>query len=201
MPTVVIGYSDFPDTSLESGVLSAVQATIQAIAGLTPPAELQIARQADALMVSVQAVPASLVADLAHCRIISRVGTGLDTIDIPAATARGIWVTNVPDYSVDEVSTHAITLLLAQARRLPQMLASTRRGEWNAALAQQFPRLKGQTLGVLGFGRIGQATAAKGLGLGLEVIAHDPFIAPAVMAAARVRAVTAETLWRESDFI
>src|SRR5258708_13440629 len=146
MPTVVIGYSDFPDTSLESGVLSAVQATIQAIAGLTPPAELQIARQADALMVSVQAVPASLVADLAHCRIISRLGTGLDAIDIPAATARGIWVTNGPDYAVDEVSTHAITLLLAQARHLPRALESTPLGGGDARVGRPFPRLTPQLL-------------------------------------------------------
>jgi len=92
-------------------------------------------------------------------------------------------------------------LLLAQARRLPRVLASTRRGEWNGSLAQPFPRLKGQILGVLGFGRIAQAVAAKGRGLGLEVIAHDPYVEPATMIAAGVRPVTAETLWRESDFI
>jgi D-3-phosphoglycerate dehydrogenase len=138
---------------------------------------------------------------MTRCRIVSRVGTGLDAIDIPAATQLGIWVTNVPDYSVDEVSTHAITLLLAQARRLPRILEATRRGVWDSRIARPFPRLKGQTLGVLGFGRIAQAVAAKGRGLGLEVSAHDPFIAPQIMAAAGVRAVSAEVLWRESDFI
>ncbi len=201
MPTVVIAYAEPQDTSVEAEILGALQATLVHSHGLETPEQLAVAHQADALMVTIQKVPASLVADLARCRIISRVGTGLDAIDIPAATARGIWVANVPDYSVDEVSTHAITLLLAQARRLPQMLASTRRGEWNGTLAQPFPRLKGQTLGVLGFGRIAQATAAKGRGLGLEIIAHDPYVAPSVMAAAGVRAVSAEALWRESDFI
>lgn len=201
MATVVIAYGEFPDTALEAEVLSAIQATIVHARGLETPEQLEAARLADALMVTTQRVPASLVADLAHCRIISRVGTGLDAIDIAAATERGIWVTNVPDYSVDEVSTHAITLLLAQARRLPRVLESTRRGEWDARFVRPFPRLKGQTLGVLGFGRIAQATAAKGRGLGLVVIAHDPYIAPEVMAAAGVRAVDAETLWRESDFI
>ena len=201
MPTVVIAYAEPQDTPVETQILAPLQATLVHLQGLETAAQLAAAQQADALMVTIQKVPASLIATLPHCRVISRLGTGLDAIDIPAATARGIWVSYVPDYSVDEVSTHAITLLLAQARRLPRILASTRRGEWNSALAQPFPRLKGQTLGVLGFGRIGRAVAAKGLGLGLEVIAHDPYLAPEVMATAGVRAVDAATLWRESDFV
>lgn len=201
MPTVVIAYNDFPDTTVEAEVLRAVEATVVHARGLETAEHLAAARQADALMVTTHTVPAGLLAELAHCRVVSRVGTGLDAIDIPAATARGIWVTNVPDYSVDEVSTHAITLLLAQARRLARMLEATRRGEWDARLARPFPRLKGQRLGLLGFGRIAQATAPKGRGLGLEVAAHDPYVPPQVMAAAGVRAVEAATLWRDSDFI
>jgi D-3-phosphoglycerate dehydrogenase len=201
MPTVVIAYSEFPDTAVEAEVLGAVEVTVLHAGGLETPEQLLAARQADALMVTTQKVPASLVASLARCRIISRVGTGLDAIDIPAATARGIWVTNVPDYAVDEVSTHAITLLLAYARRLPRVLDSTRRGEWDARFVRPFPRLRGQTLGVLGFGRIAQATAAKARGLGLQVIAHDPFVASEAIESAGVRAVAAEALWRESDFI
>jgi D-3-phosphoglycerate dehydrogenase len=201
MPTVVIAYGEFPDTAVEAAVLSAIPAAILRAGGLETPEQLAAARQADALMVTTQRVPASLIAGLAHCRIISRLGTGLDAIDIPAATARGIWVTNVPDYAVDEVSTHAITLLLAQARRLPRVLESTRRGEWDARFVRPFPRLKGQTLGVLGFGRIARATAAKARGLGLEVIAYDPYVASETMAAEGVRAASADGLWRESDFI
>jgi len=202
MPTVVIAYAGPHDTALEAEILSALPDLVLVHShGLETPEQLAAAHPADALMVTIQKVPASLIAAMPHCRLISRVGTGLDAIDIPAATARGIWVANVPDYAVDEVSTHAIMLLLAQARRLPRVLASTRRGEWNGSLAQPFPRLKGQILGVLGFGRIAQAVAAKGRGLGLEVIAHDPYVEPAMMIAAGVRPVTAETLWRESDFI
>ncbi len=201
MPTVAIVYNEFPDTSLEAEVLKVVDATVLHTRGLDTPEQLEAARQADALMVSIHKVPATLLATLERCRIVSRVGTGLDAIDIPAATERGIWVTNVPDYSVDEVSTHAITLLLALARRLPRVLESMRRGEWDSRRARPFPRLKGQTLGLLGFGRIAQAVAGKARGLGLEVIAHDPFVPAPVMVAAGVRAVDAETLWRSSDFI
>ncbi len=201
MPTVAIIYNEFPDTSVESEVLRAIDATVIHTRVLDTPEQLAAARQADALMVSVHKVPASLIATLERCRIVSRVGTGLDAIDIPAATERGIWVTNVPDYSVDEVSTHAITLLLALARRLPRVLESMRRGEWDSRHARPFPRLKGQTLGLLGFGRIAQAVAGKARGLGLEVVAHDPFVTSQVMEAAGVRGVDAETLWRSSDFI
>jgi D-3-phosphoglycerate dehydrogenase len=201
MPTVAIVYSEFPDTSVESEVLQAIGATVLHTRGLDSPEQLEAARQADALMVSTHKVAGSLLATLERCRIVSRVGTGLDAIDIPAATERGIWVTNVPDYSVDEVSTHAVMLLLALARRLPRMLESMRRGEWDSRRARPFPRLKGQTLGLLGFGRIAQAVAGKGRGLGLEVIAHDPFVPSQVIEAAGVRAVDADSLWRSSDFI
>ncbi len=201
MPTVVIAYNEFADTALEAEILQAVEATVVHARGLETPEQLEAARQADALMVSTQRVSANLLAGMARCRIVSRVGTGLDAIDIPAATERGIWVTYVPDYAVDEVSTHAITLLLAQARRLPRILDTTRRGVWDSRIARPFPRLKGQTLGLLGFGRIAQATAVKGRGLGLEVIAHDPYVEPQAIEAAGVRAVDAETLWREADFI
>lgn len=201
MFTVVIAYNEFPDTRVESDILKAIEATVLHVRGLETPEQWEAARQADALMVSTQKVTAHLLASMTRCRIVSRVGTGLDAIDIPAATQHGIWVTNVPDYSVDEVSTHAITLLLAHARRLPLALEATRRGVWDSKLVRPFPRLKGQTLGVLGFGRIARATAAKGRGLGLEVIAYDPYVPPQTMAADGVRAVDAETLWRESDFI
>lgn len=201
MATVVIAYNEFPDTSVEADILRAVEATVLHVRGLETPVQLEAARHADALMVSIQKVTAALLANMPLCRIVSRVGTGLDAIDIPAATTRGIWVTNVPDYSVDEVSTHAITLLLAHVRRLPRMLDATRRGLWYSKIARPFPRLRGQTLGVFGFGRIARATAAKGRGLGLEVIAHDPYVPAQTMTAEGVRAVHAETLWRESDFI
>jgi len=133
--------------------------------------------------------------------VISRAGTGLDTIDLAAATKHGIWVGYVPDYSIDEVSTHAIALLLAQARGLFPQVASVRAGQWNSLVYTPLHRLREQTLGILGFGRIGQAAAEKGRGLGLNVIAYDPMINQAAADRIGARVVDLATLARESDYI
>ena len=124
-----------------------------------------------------------------------------DNIDIPAATARGMWVTNVPDYATDEVSMHAIALLLTQLRRVNAYAARTRQGGWDGSDASTMRRPGQVTLGVLGFGRIGSAAAAKGRGLGLRVIAHDPGVDPATIRAAGVEPVDWETLLRTSDYL
>src|SRR5215213_9311494 len=174
-PTVVIAYGDPNDAAIEQDLLRAVDAKLIHVANLDTPESGALIRQADALIVTIHRVAADLIAAMEHCRVISRAGTGLDAIDIPAATAHGIWVAYVPDYSIDEVSTHAIALLLTQARGIVPLVESTRGGKWDNMASGPVYRLKGQTLGIIGFGRIGQATAEKGRGLGLNVIVHDPY--------------------------
>ena len=200
-PTVVIAYPGFGDIEIEKEILSAADLQIEHVGNLDSEEARQAARQADALMVTIQPVAADLIQSMERCRLICRVGTGLDAIDIPAASARGIWVTYVPDYSIDEVSTHAIALTLAQARGLPGYLGATRQGIWDGEAGGIIYRLSDQTLGVIGCGRIGQATAAKGRGLGLNVIAHDPYVDAAVMEGMGVQVVDLETLLRAADYI
>ena len=201
VPTVVIAYPGFGDIRLEEEVLGAVDATVLHVGNLDTPDNLQAVAQADALMVTLERVPAELIATMERCRIISRVGTGLDTIDVDAATEHGIWVTNVPDYAVDEVSTHAIASLLAHARGLPRLIESTRKGEWNTKVIGPRQRLQGQTLGLLGFGRIGRAVGGKARGLGLEVIVHDPYVAAETPEVPGAQVVDRETLLRTADYI
>ncbi len=198
---VLIAYESFSDSSVEREILQALDANIVQFGNFDTPEALAAARQADAIMVTIQKIPADLIASLERCRVISRVGTGLDAIDIPAATARGIWVAYVPDYSVDEVSSHAVGLLLAHARGIPWLVESTRAGSWTHQVIAPRRRLRGQTLGLLGFGRIGQAVAAKARGLGLEIIVHDPFLDDQVIAGGGARPVDRETLLRESDYL
>lgn len=201
-PTVVIAHSAFgDDLAVERAVLRPLDAHIIHTGNLTEPDALTAVKEADALMVTLERVTAPIINSMDRCRVISRAGTGLDTIDIPTATARGIWVAYVPDYSIDEVSTHAIALLLAQARGLTPLFQSTRNGQWDPMRSGPIHRLRTQTLGIIGFGRIGQATAAKGHGLGLRVIAFDPIVDREAMAQLGVEAVDLETLAREADYI
>ena len=196
-PHVVIAYRGLGSAPLEATILRQVGARVTFVDTLEAPE----VRQADALLVTIQAVTAAMVATLERCTIISRVGVGLDNIDIPAATARGIWVTNVPDYAIDEVSMHAIALMLAQMRRVNAYASSTRQGRWDGGDASTMRRPGQITLGILGFGRIGSAAARKGRGLGLRVIAHDPGVEPATIRAAGVEPVEWETLLRTADYL
>ncbi len=200
-PTVVIAYPGFGDIEVEREILARIEVNVEHVGNLDSGEAWAAARRADVLMVTIQPVPAELIEGMERCRLICRVGTGLDAIDIPAATARGIWVTYAPDYSIDEVSTHAIALVLAQGRGLPGFFRTTRQGIWNAEAGGVLYRLSEQTLGVIGCGRIGQATASKGRGLGLKVLAFDPYADAAVMADLGVRLVDLDTLLRSSDYI
>ncbi len=200
-PLVILAYKEYPDTAVEAEVLSVLDARLVQITDLTTVNGAAAAREADALMITTRPVTAELLHRMPHCRIVSRVGTGTDAIDIAAATQQRIWVSNVPDYAIDEVSTHAITLLLAHARRLPALLESTRQGIWDYRVVPPIIRLKGQTLGVVGFGRIARALAAKARGLGLNVLAYDRYVTDQNVEAAGVKPVNFETLLRESDFV
>lgn len=198
---VVIAYPGFGDIKVETEILKAAGLAIKHVGTTDTEEARQAARQCDALMVTIQPVDADLIQSLERCRLICRVGTGLDAIDIGAATERGIWVTYAPDYSIDEVSTHAIALVLAQARGLPGLLGTTRQGIWDSESGGILYRFSDQTLGIIGCGRIGQATAAKGRGLGLKVLAYDPYVDKAVMDSLGVQVVDLETVLRNSDFI
>ena len=202
MTTVVIAHSSFPDTRPETEAFEAIGATTVFTGNLVTSEARQAAKSAAALMVTVQEVDADLIRSLDNCQIIARVGTGLDAIDIPAASERGIWVTYVADYSIDEVSTHAIALLLNHARRLRQMVASVEAGAWyDAARIEPAPRLHGQVLGIIGLGRIGRTVAEKAHGLGLQIIAHDPYIALDPDIEHKVELVDLDTLFSKSDYI
>ena len=110
------------------------------------------------------------------CKFISRLGVGIDNIDIADYRACGVWVVNVPDYGVDEVATHAITLMLAQHRGLPTLIKNNLAGLWSSREIQPIVWLTELTLGVMGYGAIGRTTGSKGAGVGMRVIAYDPFL-------------------------
>lgn len=119
-------------------------------------------------------LPRHVVDKLRRCRVIVRYGVGVDNVDVEACTRAGIIVATVPDTSTDDVATHAIALLLACARRIVELDRRIRAGHWDRQSLAPMGRVSGKTLGLVGFGRIGQAVARKAIGLGLRVTACDP---------------------------
>jgi D-3-phosphoglycerate dehydrogenase len=201
MATVVIAYGQRAQTELETGLLEGMGYQVRHRNGLSELSGLDSLGDADALMVTVQEVTEAVLAAMPAGKIVARVGTGLDSIDLDEAARRGVQVTYVADYSVDEVSTHAIALLLSWARRIPQYLDLVRAGQWNSVGAGTIRRLTEQTLGVAGFGRIGQAAAGKARGLGLRVLVCDPYRSGEDIRAAGYEPASWDTLLAESDFI
>ena len=136
------------------------------------------------------------------CRGIVRAGVGYNNIDVAAASRRGLFVCNVPDYGAEEVADHAIMLLLAVVRRLIPSHEAIRGGGWDVPIVHGTPRLRGRTLGLLGCGRIGTATALRAKAFGLDVVFYDPHVAPGYEKAIGARrAATAEELFERSQFI
>ncbi len=200
MHTVVYAFDDF-DMIVEKRILSALDADIICLKNLDSPESRAILGKADAVVITLQKMTAAVMDLMPKCKIISRLGVGLDNIDIPAATARGMWVTNVPDYGVDEVSTHAASLMLTLLRGIPQLVTNTRNGKWDSAVARPIRRFSEQTVGVMGFGRIGRAFATKAKGFGVRIIAYDPLISADAIRATGAEPVDLDTIFCESDFI
>lgn len=159
------------------------------------------APRADAVLHSRGVLNAGRIGVLARCRIIAHYGTGVDRVDVAAATDRGIWVTNGPRYAIDEVSSHAIALLLAAARKIVAADRAVRAGAWHIKPIVPLHRIAGRTLALLGFGNIARATGRKGRALGLHVIAYDPYISPSVFAEEGVRSVDFRTCLSEADMV
>jgi len=155
---------------------------------------------AHALLVQFATIDADLIATLHDCRVISRYGVGVDMVDLDAAGAAGIPVSNVPDFCIDEVSTQTIGFLIDLNRRTIQLDRHVHEKRWGAAPPVTAPRrLNCQTLGVIGLGAIGREVARKAQALGLTVLAHDPFAQPG--ASSGVELVTLSELLARSDFV
>lgn len=131
----------------------------------------QLAADCDAIMTNWAKVPAAVIDAAPNCKIIARLGIGLDNIDVAAATRRGIIVTNVPDYCLIEVAEHALALMLALARKVAFYQYETKQGRYNLQDGPALRRIEGQTLGILGFGNIGRKLAEKAVGIGMKVLA------------------------------
>jgi D-3-phosphoglycerate dehydrogenase / 2-oxoglutarate reductase len=198
---VAVADSVFPNLDPARAVVSRIGATLQLAPEPTPEAIMKIARDADAILVTYAKITADMIQQLTRCRIISRFGIGVDNVDIPEATKKNIVVTKVPDYCIDEVSDHAMALLLAVVRKIPMISAQVHQGTWKMPNVVPISRLRGSTLGLMGFGRIPQLVVPKAQSFGMKVIAYDPFVPKDVFARLAVEQVDFPTLLKTSDYV
>jgi D-3-phosphoglycerate dehydrogenase len=203
MPPLLVAVADsvFPNLDLARAVVSRAGAELRMASQPTPDGIVAAAREADGLLVTYAKINADMIREMKKCRIISRFGIGVDNVDIEAATRQGIVVTKVPDYCIDEVSDHAMALLLSLVRKIPFSSARAHAGRWEMPAVAPIHRLRGTVLGLVGFGRIPQLVAPKAKAFGLRVVAYDPYVPQAVMDQAGVGRVEFAELLKTSDYI
>ncbi len=183
--------------------LGPIDAEIVEIPAGTEEEFVKAARDADALYAKGRQITKKMIDGLERCKVISLGSVGVDSVDVAAATARNIPVTNVPDTFIEEVADHAMTLILATFRRLVEQDRMVREGRWKDGRPQlsQIPRLMGQTLGFIAFGHVARAVAMRARPFGVRMLAYDPFIEELVMSPYGVEPASLSDVLQRSDII
>src|SRR6267142_603866 len=188
---------------LEMEALGALDAEIVEVTGQSEDEFIAAARDADALIAKGRPLTRKIIEGLQRCKVIALGSVGADTVDVAAATARGIPVTNVPDTFIEEVADHAMMLILATFRRLTTMDKMVREGRWREGrpLLSQFPRLMCQTLGFISFGHVARAVAVRARPFGVRMLAYDPYVEELVMSQYGVEPASLSEMLQQSDII
>jgi D-3-phosphoglycerate dehydrogenase len=198
---VVITDHRFPDVEQERRAVEASGGKL-VVAQMTEETQLaELCKDADGVLTVRAPITRRVIAAMEHCRIIVRYGIGVDTVDIPAATERGIMVANVPDYCLDEVSDHALALLLMLSRQMIPAMSLAREAQWTIPKMPRLHRLRGQTCGLVGCGKIGSLLAGKVAQLGMRVLIHDPYLSEARCLDMGAELVSLDAALARSDFI
>jgi D-3-phosphoglycerate dehydrogenase len=173
MPKFKVLLTDYAwaDLDIERQTLAEIDAELVVATGQDADSLAALAADVDAIMTNWAKVPAHVIGASPKCRIVSRLGIGLDNIDVRAATERRIIVTNIPDYCLIEVAEHALALLLALSRKVAFYHQATKNGKYELQAGPKLRRIEGQTLGIVGLGNIGRRLAEKATALGLHVLA------------------------------
>jgi D-3-phosphoglycerate dehydrogenase / 2-oxoglutarate reductase len=201
MSTVLVTDYTWESTAREAAVLAEVGASLVAAETGAEDELLDLVPEADAILTCFAHVTPAVIRAGERLKVIGRYGIGVDNIAVDEATRRGIPVTNVPAYCLHEVAEHVLALILCMARGIHLYDRAVRRGHWALATGRPIPRIAGSTLGIVGFGRIGRALAAKAAGLGLHVVAHSPSTPQDHIRVAGAEPVELLELARRSDFV
>jgi D-3-phosphoglycerate dehydrogenase len=198
---VVLDY-DFGDVDIERSIIEGAGFALGQAQCKSEDDVIAAAHDAYGVLCQYAPVGARAIESFERCKVIARYGTGVDIVDVDAATRSGIQVTNAPnDWCADEVADHAVTLWLSAAREILKYDAATRRGEWQWQTGKPIQRLRGSVLGLLSFGAIARAIADRARPFGVEVWAHDPFVDADEMRALGVRPVSFDDLVEGSDYL
>jgi D-3-phosphoglycerate dehydrogenase / 2-oxoglutarate reductase len=200
--TVVIADYDYGDVAIERAIVEEAGFQLRALQCRSEDDLVAGAQDAEAVLTQYARVGARAIAELPRLRHIARYGVGLDIVDVDAATAAGVLVTNVPaDYCRDEVADHALGMLLFFARKLRVFDEAVHSGTWRWQAGRPLRRLRGSRLGIIGLGSIGRAIAERAAAFGLELVAHDPYVDAAVAERLGVRLVELGELLETSDYV
>ncbi len=198
---VVICDYYYESLAQEREILSGIGAEVLDYHCTTEEEVIAVAKDCDALICQFAPITKRVIQALKRCKVIVRYAIGVDNIDLKAAEEQGIVICNVPDYSIDEVSNHAIALLLDCVKKLTFLAGQVRQGLTGYGTVKPLFRMEGRTLGLMGFGRIPRMVARKMAGFGVRMIAFDPMMDYAAARELRVTSVGFQRLLEESDYL
>ena len=203
MSGLVVAVTDyvFPDLEPTKDALSALDVELRIADSGSADDILAVARDADAVINCYAKLPGEVVNQFEKCQIIARTGIGVDTVDMDVASGKGIVVTNVPEYCEDEVSDHTMALLLSLARNVPLGNKHVHSGVWDVSKVKPLFRLRGRTIGLVGFGKIPRLVATKSQSFGMNVAAFDPYVKPEDAAAVGVTLMDLDELLAASHYV
>ncbi|MCC6493858.1 MAG: C-terminal binding protein [Pirellulales bacterium] len=199
MPTFRALYTDYPwaDIAIERSILAEVDCEIVASPDNQEATLANLAPGVDAILTCWAKVTARVIDAADRCRHIARTGIGLDNIDVPHATSRGILVTNVPDYCINEVAEHALALIFALARNIAGYHLAAKQGQYDLVAGLPAERVSGKTLGIVGLGQIGKILAARAAAVGMRVVGTNRSGRPVP----GVELMPLDQLLRQSDYV
>jgi D-3-phosphoglycerate dehydrogenase len=198
---IYITDSEFPDNHLEEEIIEKAGGELIGLQCKTAEEIIDKCHDAFGLINQYAPVDSKVLTSLPNLKVVSRMGIGVNTIDVDAASKQKIYVANVPDGSVDEVSNHAFALLMCCMRKLVTLNRAIRRGEWGIGSAIPVHRASAVKLGLMSFGRIPQRLSAKVKGLGVQILVYDPYIPEHIIRENGARPASFEELLKESDYI
>ena len=198
--TILIADFDFGDVDIERAIIESAGFQLIAAQCKSEDDVIEKGRDVDGVLTQYAGIGSRVIDAFTRCRVIARYGTGVDIVDVAAATRRGIQVTNAPnEWCAEEVADHAVALWLAAARKICQYDRATRHGEWHWKTGQPIRRLRGQVFGLLSFGSIARLIAERVRAFGVEVWAHDPFAGESEIRSRDVRPVSFDDLVEGAD--